>query len=364
MESIGGARPTASQQEAQQSADRIRMLQQELATPELRQVLALTPDQQSSLDNWSRAKLAELARDFDVDTSASQKRASWGMRIASTLGAIAICTAFVLFFMRYWGYLDTPAQVAIVIAVPLVALAGAEFASRRERTLYFTGLLALVAFASFVMNLSVLGDIFNIASTERALLAWGAFAMVLAYRYGLRLQLALGLLLLIGYAAAAVTAQFGYRWFDFDERPELVALLALAVFWAPSVIPHQRHSDFPNVYRNVGAIAFFICVFSLAEFGVPSYLPFRQHDVERLYEFVGLATSSGAIWLGIERNWNGVVNTSATAFVVFLYTRLYNWWWDAMPRYLFFAVIGALGIALVLVFKRVRARMAQAGGPA
>jgi uncharacterized membrane protein len=364
MESTGGAHATASPQQAQQSADRIRMLQQELAAPEVRQVLALTPDQQSRFDDWSRAKLTELARDFDVDTTASQERASWGMRIASTLGAIAICTAVVLFFMRYWGYLDVPAQVAIVIVVPLVALAGAEFASRRERTLYFTGLLALVAFASFVLNLSVLGDIFNIASTERALLAWGAFAMVLAYRYGLRLQLALGLLLLISYAAATVMAQFGYRWFNFAERPEPVALLTLAVFWTPSLIPHRRHSDFPPVYRNVGAIAFFICVCSLAEFGVPSYLPLSQHSVERLYEFVGLVTSAGAIWLGIERSWSGVVNASATAFVIFLYMRLYNWWWDWMPRYLFFAAIGALGIALVLVFKRVRERMAPRGVPA
>jgi len=57
-----------------------------------------------------------------------------------------------------------------------------NFAAQRERTFYFTGLLALVALASFILNLAVVGDIFNITSTERALLAWGAFAMVLAYR--------------------------------------------------------------------------------------------------------------------------------------------------------------------------------------
>jgi Predicted membrane protein (DUF2157) len=353
--------PTASQQHAQQSADRIRLLREELATPELQQVLALTPDQQRRFDDWSRAQLTNLARQFDVDTSASQKRVSWGMRIASTLGGIAICTAVVLFFMRYWGYLDTSVQVTIVAVVPLLALAGAEFAAGRERTLYFTGLLALVAFASFVMNLAVLGSIFNIVSTERALLAWGAFALVVAYRYGLRLLLALGLLLLIGYGAAMVTAQFGYRWYDFDQRPELVAFLALLIFWAPSAIQHARHTDFPPVYRFVGAIVFFVCVLSLAEWGVPSYLSFRQQNIERLYGFVGLVTSAGAIWLGIKRQWNGVVNISATAFVIFLYSRLYHWWWDWMPKYLFFAVIGALGIALVLAFKRLRGQMARSG---
>jgi uncharacterized membrane protein len=352
--------PTASQAEAQQSADRIRLLRQELATPELQQVLALSPEQQNRFDEWSRTQLAQLAQQFDVDTSASQKRVSWGMRIASTLGGIAICAAVVLFFMRYWGYLDTSAQVAILAIVPLIALSGAEFAAPRERTLFFTGLLALVAFASFVMNLAMLGGIFNINSTERALLAWGAFALVMAYRYGLRLLLALGLLLMISYGAAAVTARFGYRWLDFGERPELVALLALVVFCVPFVT-HDRQTNFPPVYRLVGAIVFFLCILSLAEWGVPSYLSFRVLDIERLYEFVGLLASGGAIWLGIKRQWNGVVNTSATAFVIFLFTRLYHWWWDWMPKYLFFAVIGALGIGLVVAFKRLRGHMARKG---
>lgn len=308
-----------------------------------------------------REELAELARQFDVDTSVSQKRVSWGMRIASTLGGIAICAAVVLFFIRYWGYLDTPVQVAIVAAVPLLALAAAEFVSRRERTLYFTSLLALVAFASFVMNVAVLGSIFNITSTERALLAWGAFAVLLAYRYGLRLQLALGLLLLISYGAAMVTAYFGYRWLDFSQRPELVALLAVLVFSAPLVIRHDRREDFPPVYRLIGAIVFFVCVLSLAEWGIPSYLSFRHENIERLYEFVGLLTSAGAIWLGIAFTWNGVVNISAIAFVIFLFTRLYHWWWDWMPKYLFFALIGALGIGLVIAFKRLREQMTRKG---
>lgn len=322
MEPSGGRPTTAHQRLAQESADRIRLLRQELATPALQQVLALTPDQQNRFEEWSRSELDKLAQQFDVDTSPSQKRVSWGMRIAATLGGIAICAAIFTFFVRYWGYLGTPTQVAIVAAVPLLALGAAEFAAARERTLYFTGLLALVAFASFVMNLMILGSIFNISSSEGALLAWAVFALLVAYRFGLRLQLALGLLLLACYAAALVTAQFGYRWFDFGQRPELVAFLAVLVFCAPLAIRHLRHSDFPPVYRLVGAILFFLCVLSLAEWGIPSYLPFRPRNIERLYELIGLLTSAAAIWLGIRRHWNGVVNTATTAFVIFLFTRL------------------------------------------
>src|SRR5881296_76942 len=161
--------------DAQRQADRIRVLREELQELERQKVLELTPEQRSRFEEWSTAKLNDLAARYDVDTTVSQKRVSWGMRIASTLGGLAICAAVVLFFIRYWGYLDTPAQAAIVMLTPLAALAGAEFAARRERTLYFAGLMALVALAGFIMNLAVLGRIFNITSTENALLAFGAF---------------------------------------------------------------------------------------------------------------------------------------------------------------------------------------------
>jgi uncharacterized membrane protein len=344
---------------AQRTADRLRILREELASEPIQSVLALTPGQQQRFDDWSRERLADLARQFDVDTTTSQKRVSWGMRIASTLGGLAISAAIVLFFIRYWGYLSTAGQLAIVILMPLILLAGVEFVSRRERTPYFTGLLALLALASFVMNLAVVGDIFNVTSTEQALLPWGAFAIVLAYRYGLRLMLALGLLLLMSYGTAAYTTRMGYPWLEFLRRPEHLLLLGLLVFAIPFWRQHPRNFDSPRVCRLVGTLTVFIAILVLAEWGVPSYLPLEPANVERMYEIGGLLLSLGAIWLGIDRNWNGIVNTGAVFFTIFLVTRLFHWWWDWMPKYLFFAVIGALGIVLVLAFKRLRGSMAS-----
>jgi len=344
---------------AQRAADRIRALRDELASGEVQAVLALTPEQQQRFDEWSRARLEALAQQFDVDTSVSQKRMSWAMRIASTLGALAICAAVVLFFTRYWGFLTTGVQLAIVIPTPLLLLVAAEYAARRERVRYFTGLLALVALASFIMNLAVVGSVFNIVSTERALLAWGAFAMVLAYRYGLRLMLAIGLLLLASYMAAAYTAQMGYDWLELFKRPEQFLLLGLLMFGLSIRLRHAQNSDFPPVYRLVGSLTFFVSLYILAEAGVASYLPWDPQTIERFYQFLGLLSAAGAMWWAIARDWTGTVNIAATFFVIFLFTRLYHWWWDWMPRYLFFALIGALGIALVFAFKRVRGRMIQ-----
>ena len=168
-----------------------------------------------------------------------------------------------------------------------------------------------------------------------------------------------GLGLLVSYGSAAWTARLGYRWLDFGDRPEHFAAMGLLLFATPMAARHKRNSDFPAVYRLMGALAFFVAVLSLAEWGSRSYLPMETKHVEILYEFTGLAASAGAIWLGIARQWDGVVNTGALFFAIFLFCRLYHWWWDVMPKYLFFAVIGAIAIVLVLAFKRVRGRLTE-----
>jgi hypothetical protein len=80
MAKMGEGPLLRGQSEAQQSADRIRLLRQALATPELQQVLDLSPEQQRRFHEWAQAELTHLARQFDIDTSVSQKRVSWGMR--------------------------------------------------------------------------------------------------------------------------------------------------------------------------------------------------------------------------------------------------------------------------------------------
>jgi hypothetical protein len=33
------------------------------------------------------------------------------------------------------------------------------------------------------------------------------------------------------------------------------------------------------------------------------------------------------------------VNTGITFFVIFLYTKFFDWWWDALPKWLFFLLL-------------------------
>ncbi|HXJ44457.1 MAG TPA: DUF2157 domain-containing protein, partial [Bryobacteraceae bacterium] len=307
-----------SRSDAQSTADRLRALREELADPEIRQILDLTPDQEARFEGWSSGRLAELAREFDVDTTSSQGSLSWGMRIASAFGGVALSVALVLFFQRYWGAFDTWLQVVCVILLPVICVAAAEYSAKRERTLYFAGLLSLIALAAFVLNLYVVGRVFNITSTERALLAWGVFALALAYRYGLRPLLAIGLSLLISYGSAAFTATLGYHWLDFGQRPEHFAGLGLLTAFAPDRLRHRVNTDFDSVYRVIGWLAFFIAVMVLSEGEPVSYLPFGTHAIQSLYEVTGLLAAAGCIWLGIRRQWNGLANLGTVFFCFFL----------------------------------------------
>jgi len=341
----------------QERADRLRMFQRELVELEREGVIELTPEQRARLDAHIERKLAELASQFDVDTSESQRQISLGMKIASALGGIALCAAVVLFLARYMGYWPTAIQVSVLVVIPIVLTIAAEFAARREKTLYYAALISIVTFAAFVANLSMLGSIFNLAPTPNALAVWGLFGLALAYHFGIRLVLAAGLISMLGWITATTNSWRGWWWVEFEQRPEELMLAGLALALVPAVIRHVRRPDFPAVFRLVGLIAFFMAMLFLSASGQRSYLPMEDKTVEHFYQMFGVVAAGLAVWIGIRQNWTGVVNTGTAFFTIFLFFRLIDWWWDWMPKYLFFLLIGLVAIGLVAVFKRLRGRM-------
>ena len=344
----------------QQRADRLDVFRSVLEQLERDQVLKLTPEQQASLDAHIQRTLQDLASHHDVDTSESQRQISLGMRIASALGGLALCAAVVLFFARYMGYWPTWIQVAVLMAVPILLTLAAEFAARREGTLYYAALISLVAFAAFVANLQILGSIFNLTPTPNALAVWGLFGLALAYHFGVRLVLAASLVSLLGWVTAETNVWRGWWWLDFDRRPEDAMLASLLLFAVPLLARHARRPEFPAVFRLIGMLGFFIPMLFLSASGRDSYLPWETRSIEHFYQFAGVVTAGIGVWIGIRRNWTGVVNTGTAFFTIFLFFRLIDWWWDWMPKYLFFLLIGLVALSLVAVFKRLRTRMRSA----
>jgi predicted membrane protein DUF2157 len=350
----------ANRQSAQRRADRISAFREELAELEREEALRLTPEQRDRLNHHLDLVLSRLRAQFDVDVAVAEKQISWGMRIAVTLGGLALCAGLVLFFYRFWGELATAAQVAILIPAPLVALAVTDFAARREKTLYFAALAAMVALALFILNLYALGSIFNITPSPNAFAAWSVFALAIAYQYGLRLLLIAGLVSGGIWTAATAVALGGAYWDGFLQRPECQLVVGTVLFMLALTLPHRRNGDFPVVYRATGLIAAFVALLWLAGEGSSSFFGWPARVVERSYEALGWAATIAAMWLGIRRQWQSDVNLAAAFFAIFLFVRLYRWWWDWMPRYLFFLAVGVIAIGLVAGFQRLRRRAGEA----
>ncbi len=343
-----------SKKAAQEQADRLRIFREELEALSGEGVLSLTPEQRAAVDTHVDRSLAGLKTQFDVDASESQKQLSLGMRVVSALGGLALCAGVFLLFYRIWGVLSTPAQVSILVAAPLLGLAAMHFVSRRERTLYFTALVGLVTVACFVLDLYMLGQIFNITPSPNAFLAWGVFALALAYTYQLRLPLAAGLISLMVFSAATLMSATGVWWSGFWGKPETVLIPALLVVLAPLAKPFVGSDEFRGTFRLTGLLAVFAAILSLWFDGNGSWLPFSASTVERFYQLAAFLGASAVIWAGIRFHLRGMVNLGASFFVVCLYLKLVDWWWDWMPKYAFFFLVGAIALALLAAFRRLR----------
>jgi hypothetical protein len=88
-----------------------------------------------------------------------------------------------------------------------------------------------------------------------------------------------------------------------------------------------------------------------------SYLPFDHATIRRVYQASGFVLSAGAIGLGIARRFRETVYGGAFFFVAFLYLKYAQWWWDWMPKYLFFLIVALTAMALLWLLLRLRAAL-------
>src|SRR2546425_5036520 len=244
----------SSRSEAQQRVEEIRQFQAELERLEREGVLVLGDDQRRAVAEHQRALLAHYAQAFDVDRDAQSRQLSIGMRVASFLGALALAASVFFLFYQFWGLFPATAQVGILLAAAFGTFGGTLAIQRRDATGYFTKLAAMVAFACFVLDIAMLGQIFNITPSDKALLPWAAFAMLLAYTCDLRLLLAAGILCLIAFISARTGTWSGMYWLHFGERPENFFPAAIALFFVPQVLDHRRFQGFEAIYRVFGLL--------------------------------------------------------------------------------------------------------------
>jgi len=124
-------------------------------------------------------------------------------------------------------------------------------------------------------------------------------------------------------------------------------------------MPNRLHQEFAPIYRVFGLIVVLIAVLVLSHWGMGSYLLMPAKRVEHLYQTAGFVISALVIWLGIRRSWPGVTNLGSTFFVIFLYTKLFDWWWDSLPKYLFFLILGGIALVLLVMLRKMRSLITE-----
>jgi uncharacterized membrane protein len=342
-----------SKDDAQRRADQIECFKAELKTIEEDGTISLDENQHSAIATYHQNIIKELTTIFDIDSNKKEKQLSLGMKIASFLGALGLGASIFFLFYQFWGKFSTNIQLFILIATPIACLYATIYAASKDRSGYFSKIFGLIALATFILNISMLGQIFNMAPSENALLIWAIFAFLLAYAIDARLLLGAGIILIASFMSAKTCTWSGSYWISFGDRPENFFPAAIMLFLVP-LLPHYRFSGFDTIYRVFAMLLFFIPVLILSNWGDVSYMNLHNDLIEGIYQMVGFVFSGLAIFVGIKRGWQDVVNTGNVFFVIFLYTKIFDWWWDWMPKYLFFLVVGLVAILMLFIFKRLR----------
>jgi tRNA A-37 threonylcarbamoyl transferase component Bud32 len=351
----GGARLAEAMAFAQRKADRISAFREELTELRRAGLVRLDDNELAAVERHHDSELRDLISRFDVDVTERGKQLALGMRVVSLLGAVALAASAFFFFNQIWGVISIPLQIGILTIAPLAALVATDAIAKRERGGYFTSIAALFAFACLVLDQILLGATFNQMHPVWELLAWGASAMILADGYRLPLLRVVGLVLLAAFVNALLAERAGAYWPTSLDHPEGLIpagflLLALRLFVARRMRP-----GFAAIDRVLGLIFLLFPMILLAIKGSMSYLHFDPAHISVSYQILGFAVSAGAIALGVARRFRDFVYCGALFFVIFLYVKFVQWWWDWMPKYLFFLIVALAAMGVLWALKRLRA---------
>ena len=348
--------PVSSKAEAQRRADQIAAFRDEVAALQDEGVLRLADADLASITAHQDRLLRHFAREFDVDRTDAERRMSVGMVIASLFGAGALTAAVVSFVYRMWGSLSTTAQVGLVTIAPVAALAVTLVAARIEKTRYVASLFAIVACAAFVLQTVVLAAIFNLRSSPHAVGLFGLFALAVAIPWRLALPFALGATAVAIYVPALAMWAFGLSWTNVMGRPELIGLSAAAAAGALARAP----SELTRVARILLLVQALTVLLLMANAGPPSIWPIGADAVEPLYQVVSVLVTMALLVIGIRGNSNDLTVLGTLFGGAFLLSRFVDWWWEWMPKYLFFLILAAAALAWLWGLRLARRRFAEA----
>ena len=342
--------------DAQRRVHRIRAFHAELHELTAAGVVLLSDAARQSIARYHDALLRQLATEHDVDGTTAARQLSRGMQVASFFAALALTAAAYSLVSRFWGRLDIPLQATLLCAFPLVALVGVELAAQRERTLYIASIFALAACGMYWLAVYMLSELLNVPVSALALWGGALFGLALALPYGFRVILGIALLGLLLALSGSVFEAAGVPWTAALEFPEPITAAAfLLLIVAPRLA--GIHRAFAAVTRAIALSVGSFGLLVLSAAGQASLLPTPARVSALIYQAIILLSSVIALAAGISRQWQETVYVAAASLTLFLLGRFVDWFWDAIPRFVFFLVLAAMAFAWLLVLRRLRTRL-------
>lgn len=351
---------------------------------------------------------------------ADERKLGRGVTILINLGAIVLGSGLLIFFASNWVEFGRAAKIASLLALTLFFYVSG-FELTREGRWSFPKLGLALVFLGCVMfgvDLVLLALIYDL-SAEHAwslLVQWAAWLAV-AYLVRSRLVLFLGLVGIVAWFGAEVGYCWGGYWLYLGRPFHFIGLGAcllavgglhawraergFAAAWALtgllllylstlilSIFDLQRNFrvDTSTAPVTVWLMLAAPYVLAVAALGI-IHLHWRRTaltdppallvlfllvlmtvaaviattpDARALW-FILLLTllTSAGVYLGVMWESPVFLNTSLVFFAVNVYTRFYEYFWDAMPKSLFFVVGGATLILGGVWVERVRRRLVR-----
>ena len=309
-----------------------------------------------------QAALAEWRQRFDIDVGRSQRQLSWGVKVAAFLAALALGMGVFLLLWRLWHHMNEVGQIMLPLLAAVLFTAGCGLFAAREKGGLFALLFGVLASVCFGMDVALLGHMFNIPGSPGFYLLLGLFALALALAAASRLPLAVAVGALGVFVAAGVAQMAGMYWAEGMRWMECwlpaAALLAACAWWL-----QRRGSELAPAARFVALLAWFVPALTLAFNGEHSFLPWEEKTVEHCWQLVTGLSAALLVALGVRRGWSETVYTSAFFGVLLLISKFFEWWWDALPKELFFLLVGLIAVLAVLLLRRLRAAKTGQGAP-
>jgi hypothetical protein len=341
----------------QERVGQIRAFHAELDELARAGVDTLSPDDLARVRAYHDALVDRLAAAHDIDRTEGARRLSRGMQLASFFGAVTLTAGLYLMVQRFWARLDLPLQATLLAAFSLTALVSVELSARRERTLYIASLFASVAYGTFWLAAVVLTSTLDIPPTPHLLWAGVVFGLALALPYRFRLILAIALVAAIVAIPATVFQSAGVPWTELFARPEMSMVVAFGI---GAIVAKQLDAidrGFAAAARLVGFGIGLGCILYMTFQGRATMLPFSGRVAEVVYQAVMLVVTLLILVLAVRRRWTETVHVASVALALFLLSRFVDWFWDAVPTFVFFFALAGVAFAWLLAMRRLRARL-------